>query len=136
MSRHKRFHAGTILLASGLIVAGPIGWAADAASPGQEPAGGASTREECPLPPDLASVTGHVLVRATLADASTTPQGAAAIKANIAELYLKMLGEVATPAEVDDLFTSVFVKYESKGAATAWTAVCAALIRDPLWILY
>ncbi len=77
-----------------------------------------------------------VLSRATLADASTTPQGAAAIKANIAELYLKMLGEVPPQAEVDDLFTSVFVRYESKGAATAWTAVCAALIRDPLWILY
>lgn len=77
-----------------------------------------------------------VLSRATLADSSTTPAGAAAIKANIAELYLKMLGEVPPQAEIDDLFTSVFVRYESKGAATAWTAVCAALIRDPLWILY
>ncbi|MBL8951783.1 MAG: hypothetical protein JNK82_13455 [Myxococcaceae bacterium] len=77
-----------------------------------------------------------VLSRATLADASTTAPGAAAIKANIAELYLKLLGEPAPQAEVDDLFTNVFVRYESKGAATAWTAVCAALIRDPLWILY
>lgn len=77
-----------------------------------------------------------VLSKATLADASTTALGAAAIRANIAELYLKMLGEVPPQAEIDDLFANVFVKYEGKGAATAWTAVCAALIRDPLWMLY
>jgi hypothetical protein len=77
-----------------------------------------------------------VLMRATLADASTTPAGAAAIRANIAALYLKMLGEVAPAAEIDDLFQNVFVPYEGQGAATAWTAVCAALVRDPLWMTW
>jgi hypothetical protein len=77
-----------------------------------------------------------LLTRASLSDVSTTTAGAANIKANISELYLKMLGEEAPQAEVDDLFNNVFVRYESKGASTAWTAVCAALVRDPLWVLY
>jgi hypothetical protein len=49
---------------------------------------------------------------------------------------LRMLGEPAPAAEVDDLFNAVFVPYESKGAVVAWTAVCSALVRDPMWILY
>jgi hypothetical protein len=77
-----------------------------------------------------------VLSLATLGDSSATPQGTANIRANIAQLYLKMLGQPATSAEVDDLFTNVFKPYEGESSATAWTAVCAALIRDPLWILY
>jgi hypothetical protein len=47
-----------------------------------------------------------------------------------------MLGERPSTAEIDDLYGTVFVPYEARGAATAWTAVCAALVRDPLWILY
>ena len=77
-----------------------------------------------------------VLNKATLTDNSQSAQGIANIKANIAYLYLRMLGEPASTAEVDDLYGSVFVPYEPQGAATAWTAVCASLIRDPLWILY
>lgn len=77
-----------------------------------------------------------VLNKATLADASASAAGIANIKANIAYLYLRMLGERPGTAEVDDLYTSVFVPYEARGTATAWTAVCAALVRDPLWILY
>lgn len=77
-----------------------------------------------------------VLSKATLTDTSATPQGIANIKANIAYLHLRMLGQPAGTADVDDLYATVFVPYESKGIATAWTAVCAALIRDPLWILY
>jgi hypothetical protein len=77
-----------------------------------------------------------VFTRATLADASTTTTGAANIRANIADLYLRMLGEDAPPAEVDDLFDNVFKPYEQKGALVAWTAVCSSLVRDPLWMLY
>jgi hypothetical protein len=77
-----------------------------------------------------------VLAMATLSDASTTMAGAANIKANIGYLYLRMLGEPAPQAEIDDLFDNVFKPYEGKGAAVAWTAVCAALVRDPQWILY
>lgn len=77
-----------------------------------------------------------VLSLATLQDDSSTSAGRAAIRANLGALYLRMLGEVATPAELDDLYDNVFVPYEPKGVSVAWTAVCAALIRDPLWILY
>lgn len=77
-----------------------------------------------------------VLSKATLGDTSASAAGIANIKANIGYLYLRMLGERASTAEVDDLYGSVFVPYEARGTATAWTAVCAALIRDPLWILY
>ncbi len=65
----------------------------------------------------------------------TSATGATNIKANLRDLSFKMLGEPPTQAEVDDLF-SVFQAYESKGLPTAWTAVCAALVRDPLWLLY
>lgn len=77
-----------------------------------------------------------VLTRATLSDASSTPAGAANIRANISDLYLRMLGEDAPAAEVDDLFDNVFKPYEPRGALVAWTAVCSSLVRDPLWMLY
>jgi hypothetical protein len=77
-----------------------------------------------------------VLAKATLNDSTTTAPGLAAIRLNLASLHLRMLGEEATAAELDDLIDTVFEPYESKGAAVAWTAVCAALVRDPLWILY
>ncbi len=77
-----------------------------------------------------------VLSKATLADSSATAAGTANIRGNIADLYLRMLGEDAPPAEVDDLFENVFKPYESKGAVVAWTGICAALVRDPLWMLY
>jgi hypothetical protein len=77
-----------------------------------------------------------VLNRATLNDATSTTAGEAAIRANIGYLYFRMLGEPAPSAEIDDLENNVFKPYEPKGAAVAWTAVCAALVRDPLWILY
>lgn len=77
-----------------------------------------------------------VWIAATPSDASTTAGGATAIRANIAALYLKMLGQEPAAGEVDDLYQSVFLPYELNGNVTAWTAVCAALVRDPLWILY
>lgn len=77
-----------------------------------------------------------VLSKATLSDGSSSPAGEAAIRANISDLYLRMLGEVPLPEEVDDLYLNVFVPYESKGSVTAWTAVCASLVRDPLWMVY
>jgi hypothetical protein len=56
------------------------------------------------------------------------------VRANIRALHLRMLGEPATDADVDDLYVNVFAHYPD--AITAWTAVCSALVRDPLWILY
>jgi hypothetical protein len=60
----------------------------------------------------------------------------AEVRANISALHLKMLGEPATQTDVDDLYANVFVPYASVDAVAQWTAVCAALVRDPLWILY
>jgi hypothetical protein len=77
-----------------------------------------------------------IFIEASSSDVSSTSAGATKIKANIAALYLKMLGEPASGLEVEDLFVSVFQKYETKGSIAAWAATCAALVRDPLWILY
>lgn len=71
---------------------------------------------------------------ATLSDASDrAPQR---IRKNIGYLHLRLLGEPATEADVSDLYESVFLPYEPKGAETAWTAVCAALVRHPKWVSY
>lgn len=59
----------------------------------------------------------------------------AAIEANIAHLHLHMLGIVATDDDVDAMMEGVYLPYESSaGSTTAWTAVCATLVRDPLWL--
>lgn len=73
-------------------------------------------------------------------DATRDSQSAtdeAAIKANIRYLFLHMLGEVASDADVNAMYDSVFVPTEtSEDSPTAWTAVCATLVRDPLWLTY
>jgi hypothetical protein len=62
---------------------------------------------------------------------------AAAIRANIEYLHLHMLGAVASDADVDAMYEGVYRKYESSAdARTAWTAVCAALVRDPAWLSF
>jgi hypothetical protein len=48
-----------------------------------------------------------------------------------------MLGAVASDADVDAMYEGVYRKYESSAdARTAWTAVCAALVRDPAWVSF
>ena len=74
-----------------------------------------------------------LLSKASLADTSTT--AGEAIRANIAALELRMLGQV-DDAEVQSLFDDVFVAYEPQGSDVAWTAVCAALVRHPRWISF
>jgi hypothetical protein len=56
------------------------------------------------------------------------------VKANIAYLYLRMLGEVATQTEIDATYDGVFAKVEPSGTDAAWTAVCASFVRHPLWL--
>ncbi len=57
------------------------------------------------------------------------------IEANIAYLHLHMLGVVATDEDVAAMMDDVYLPYESSaGSTTAWTAVCATLVRDPLWL--
>jgi hypothetical protein len=58
-----------------------------------------------------------------------------AIRANIEYLHLHMLGVVASEADVEAMYEGVYREYEAAAdAPTAWTAVCAALVRDPLWL--
>jgi hypothetical protein len=58
----------------------------------------------------------------------------AAIRSNIEYLHLHMLGVVASEADVEAMYEGVYREYEATAdARTAWTAVCAALVRDPLW---
>ncbi len=57
------------------------------------------------------------------------------VRANISTQYLRMLGAVSSPAEVDDLW-QLFSTYAARDVETGWVSVCAALVRDPLWLTY
>lgn len=76
-----------------------------------------------------------ILVDATLSDSSSDVDGANRIQRNIARLHLRMLGEPSSAAETGDLF-DLFKAYESAGPDVAWTAVCAGLVRNPLWVTF
>jgi hypothetical protein len=59
------------------------------------------------------------------------------VLANIRYLFLHLLGVEATDAEVEMLYRDVFAFYEARESSTiAWVGVCAALIRDPLFLTY
>jgi hypothetical protein len=75
-----------------------------------------------------------VLRHVTLADKSATK--ATEIRQNIAQLSLRMLGDVPTDAEVTELYEQVYLPLEVTNTKTAWTAVCAALVRHPKWLSY
>jgi hypothetical protein len=70
---------------------------------------------------------------ATKTDTSKT--AAANVQKNLGYLYAIMLGLPEKPAETAQLY-ALFQTYEPKGSETAWTAVCSALVRHPLWITY
>ncbi len=77
----------------------------------------------------------NLLRYVTLTDTSKT--NPSAIKKNIGQLYLRMLAEPPTEADVDHLYDDLYVPLEtSKDTSTAWTGVCAALVRNPLWLTY
>ncbi len=62
----------------------------------------------------------------------TSASNAAAIRKNIGQLHLRILGEPATAADIESLFTDIFVPYEKTSTTAAWTGVCTSLFRDPL----
>lgn len=76
-----------------------------------------------------------ILVEASLSDSSSTAEGRDRIRRNVVRLHLRMLGESATDADVLDLM-DLFQVYEPNGSEAAWTAICAALVRHPLWITF
>jgi hypothetical protein len=57
------------------------------------------------------------------------------VRDNIRAWHLRMLGIAASDADVDEL-VNIFQAYEARGTEAAWTATCATLVRDPLWITY
>ncbi len=74
---------------------------------------------------------------AVLHHVSLADTDAASVRGNIEYLHLKLLGEPADATQVDALHQDIFAVYEAAADTTAaWTAVCAALIRDPRWFTY
>jgi hypothetical protein len=66
----------------------------------------------------------------------TSAAAGQAIRDNIAWLHLRMLGEPASNEEIDRIYDGLFVRYEPEGTDVAWTAVCAAFVRHPLWLSF
>lgn len=79
--------------------------------------------------PDNTAVLG------TLTTSDTSTSNLAGVRANIARLYLRMIGEPAGDPEVDELF-AVYAHYEPQSVQVAWTATCASILRNPLWLTY
>ena len=74
-------------------------------------------------------------VLGTLTASDTTATNLPGIRANIARLYLRMIGEPPTEPDVDALL-AVYTPYESQSVQIAWTATCASILRNPLWLTY
>lgn len=68
------------------------------------------------------------------AKAAKDSTDATQVRANIAYLYLRMLGEPASDEEIERVYTEVFARYSDN--AVAWTAVCASFVRHPLWLSF
>lgn len=66
----------------------------------------------------------------------------AQIRDNIAYLMLRFWGHVATDEEIAQMKSEIYDAYIDPAVSndtdekTAWQAVCASLIRDPLWLSY
>lgn len=67
----------------------------------------------------------------------TTAMAAAAIRADLASMQLRMLGDPATPEELDALVRDVFQPAEAAGGPqVAWTAACASFVQDARWLAW
>lgn len=75
-----------------------------------------------------------ILRSVTLVDKSST--NAAGIRQNLGQLWLRMLGEPPSDDDLDELYTHVYLPLEATDTRTAWTGVCAALVRNPKWLSY
>jgi len=72
--------------------------------------------------------------RARPTDTSATD--AAAVRADLASMHLRMLGDPPTPEDVDSVFRDIFQAAEGAGAQTAWIAACASYVQDPRWLAW
>lgn len=75
-----------------------------------------------------------VLRYVTLAD--TSAKSPDLVQKNLRNLYLRMLGQPPSDAELAALFEQVYLPLEKQSTRLAWVGVCAALVRHPLWITY
>ncbi|GAB5544255.1 MAG: hypothetical protein SangKO_040150 [Sandaracinaceae bacterium] len=76
------------------------------------------------------------LFRHVDADAASA-ESDAEIRQNLEYVYLRMLGEPPPADEIDALYTELFVPLEAETSPRrAWVAVCAAMVRHPLWMTY
>jgi hypothetical protein len=64
------------------------------------------------------------------------PGAAANVRRNLTYLYERFLQTSAPPEAIEALYTQVYVPAEATGTRVAWTQVCTALIRDPLFITF
>ncbi len=78
------------------------------------------------------AVSNRVLKFASASD--TTTSAAPKIRDNIRYLGKLLLSQSLSTNDVDDYF-ELFASLESNRTA-AWVAVCAAMLRDPLWLTY
>jgi hypothetical protein len=62
---------------------------------------------------------------------------AAGIKSNIGHLHRHFLSEKPSAADIDDVFTNVFLPLEAEtDPQTAWAGVCSYFIRHPRWVFF
>jgi hypothetical protein len=59
------------------------------------------------------------------------------IKKNIGSLARNIFAERIDAAEIDALYSRVFLPYEkAAGPRNGWVAVCSVLLRDPRFLFY
>lgn len=59
------------------------------------------------------------------------------VRANIEDLYLDLLGVVASASDVDAMYQDVYLHYATTEThEVAMKAVCSAFMRHPLWLTY
>lgn len=75
-----------------------------------------------------------VLRYVTLTDKSSSNPDA--VKRNLRSLYLRMLGQPPSEADVTALYEQVYLPLEAQSTRLAWIGTCAALIRHPQWMTY
>jgi hypothetical protein len=82
----------------------------------------------------VAASAPALFAHATLS--SRLPEDEADIRANIAYLHRRFLRVAPEDIEVEETFSEIYVPAESAGTRAAWTQVCTALFRDPLFITF
>lgn len=85
----------------------------------------------------IAKPSGQALLFTGVTPGTTSADDAAGIKANIGHLHRHFLSEKPTAADIDEVFTSVFLPLEAEtDPQTAWAGVCSYFIRHPRWVFF